>query len=131
MTIVIMVLLTLIGVGMYSSKGISEWKLGRTAGETLRTVATAKRMFLADNPVASVESITEAQIIDYLPNQKTPKPTTLKLALPELKSLTGHVLGFRVNDPDSQKPLVYLIDSGGVHYDPSGSTTDSLWDIGQ
>jgi type II secretory pathway pseudopilin PulG len=50
MTIVILVLLTLVGVGLFSSKKMGEWRLGREAGETLRVVYSAQRMYLADNP---------------------------------------------------------------------------------
>ena len=47
MTIVIMVLLALIGTGLFSYRKMDEWKLGRSASETLRQVYTAQRMFLA------------------------------------------------------------------------------------
>ncbi len=118
MSIVIMVMLSLIGIGMYSSRGISEWKLAREAGETLRTVATAQRMFLADNPTTIVANITAAQILPYIPSQPTTMPT--------VKSLEGATLGILVN----QSPPV-INNGSGVRYDPSGSFTDSLWDVGQ
>lgn len=118
MTIVILVLMTLIGVGMFSSRKIGEWKLGRQAGETLRTVYSAQRMFLADNPTKLVANITAANIIPYLPNNATTMPT--------VKSLTGGSLGILVN----QSPPVINAGSGVV-YDPSGSNTDSLWDVGE
>lgn len=118
MTIVMMVMLGLVGVGMYSSKGLGNWKLGRTAGETLRTVHTAQRMYLADNPTVLVANITAANVISYLPNSATTMPT--------VKSLTGATLTILV---DQSPPVVN--NGSGVRYDPSGSTTDSLWDVGE
>jgi type II secretory pathway pseudopilin PulG len=118
MTIVILVLLTLVSVGMFSSKKMREWRLGREAGETLRSVYSAQRMFLADSPTTRVVDITAANIIPYLPNNVT--------SIPTVKSLTGDTLGILVN----QSPPV--INAGGnVVYDPSGSNTDSLWDVGE
>jgi type II secretory pathway pseudopilin PulG len=118
MTIVIMVLLRLIGVGLYTSKGIDQWTLGREGGETLRSVYTAQRMYLADNPTVLVANITTTNIIPYLPNKVTSMPT--------VKSLTGATLSILVN----QSPPV-INNGSGARYDPSGSTTDSLWDVGQ
>ena len=134
MSIVIMVLLALVSIGLFSSRKMDEWKLARQASETLRSVYSAQRMFLADNPTVSVATITEAQLIDYLPNmaQTTPKPASLKLALPEVKSITGAVLGFRA----TVSPPI-LIDGSGARYDPSGPSTDpktykdGLWDVGE
>ena len=118
MTIVILVLLTLIGIGTFSSGKISEWQLGREAGETLRSVYSAQRMFLADNPTTLVSNITGANLIPYLPNNAT--------AMPTVESLTGSTLSILVN----QSPPVINAGSG-VAYDPSGSSTDSLWDVGE
>lgn len=118
MTIVMLILLTLIGLGTFSSRKIGEWKLAREAGETLRSVYSAQRMFLADNPTTLVADITAAKLIPYLPNNAS--------AMPTVKSLTGATLGILVN----QSPPVINAGSGVV-YDPSGSNTDSLWDVGE
>lgn len=118
MTIVILVLLTLAGIGMFSSRKMGEWKKGRAAGETLREVYSAQRMFLSDNPTKLVNAITSSDIIPYLPNNATSMPT--------VTSLTGASLGILVN----QSPPVINAGSGVV-YDPSGSNTDSLWDVGE
>ena len=75
-------------------------------------------MYLADNPTAAVANITAAQIIPYLPNRAT--------ALPRVTSLTGASLTIRVN---ATPPNVN--DGAGGVYDPSSSTTDSMWDVGQ
>ncbi|QTN31383.1 type II secretion system protein [Akkermansiaceae bacterium] len=118
MTVVIMVLMTLLGTGLYVSKQYGNWQLGRAASEQLRTVYAAQRLYLADNPTATISSITTAQIVPYLPSRATSMPT--------VTSLTGNTLNIRVN----VTPPNINNGSGGV-YDPSGSSTDSLWDVGQ
>jgi type II secretory pathway pseudopilin PulG len=118
MTIVILVLLTLVGVGLFSSKKMGEWRLGREAGETLRTVYSAQRMYLADNPTKLVSEITTSNLIPYLPNNAT--------AMPTVTSLTGSTLSIKV---DVSPPVINA--GSGVAYDPSGSSTDSLWDVGK
>lgn len=118
MSMVILVLLTLISVGLFSSRKLDEWKLGRESSETLRVVYSAQRMYLADNPTASVSSITTTLIIPYLPNKAT--------AMPTVKSLTGASLSILVN---VSPPVINA--GSGVTYDPSGSNKDSLWDVGE
>lgn len=118
LTVVIMVLMALLGTGLFFSKKMTDWKLGREASETLRQVYTAQRMFLSDNPTRMVNSITSTDVISYIPGGATVMPT--------VKSLTGDQLGILVN----VSPPV--INSGsGTAYDPSGSTKDSLWDVGE
>lgn len=118
MTIVLMVLITLTGLGFVSSKKMNEWKLGRAAAETVRSVYTAQRMYLADNPTASVAALTSTQLIPYLPNSSG--------AMPTVKSLTGATLSILVN---VSPPFINA--GSGIRYDPSGSFTDSLWDVGE
>ena len=118
MTVVIMVLLTLLGTGLFVSNQFGNWQLGRAAAEELRSVYAAQRMYLADNPTAVVANITTGQIIPYLPTRATTMPT--------VKSLTGATLSIRVN----VTPPNINNGSGGV-YDPSGNPNDSLWDVGQ
>lgn len=118
MTVVIMVLLSLIGSGLFVSKQYGNWQAGRTASEDLRSVYAAQRMYLADNPTASVGSITAAQIIPYLANRST--------VLPTVKTLEGTTLNIRV----SVSPPNIDNGNGGI-YDPSGSSSDSLWDVGE
>jgi prepilin-type N-terminal cleavage/methylation domain-containing protein len=125
MSMVLMILLALISTGLFASKKMNDWKLGRQASEDLRTVYAAQRMFLADNPTVAVSSITAAQLIPYLPNQAT--------AMPIIKSLTGAALVIVVNDPDPDVHP-YLKDGAGVRYDPSASPPnykDALWDVGE
>jgi type II secretory pathway pseudopilin PulG len=118
MTIVMMVLLALVGTGFFVSNKITEWRLGREASETLRTVYSAQRMYLADNPTIDVSTITSSRIIPYLPNRATTMPT--------VKSLTGTNLAIMVN---VSPPVINA--GGSVIYDPSGNPRDSLWDVGE
>ena len=118
MTVVIMILMALLGTGLFASRQYGNWQMARTASEDLRNVFAAQRMFLADNPTTMVNTITTAQIIPYLASRATTIPT--------VRSLPGATLNIRVN----VSPPNINNGSGGV-YDPSGSTTDSLWDVGQ
>jgi type II secretory pathway pseudopilin PulG len=118
MTIVIMVLLALIKTGLFVSTKMDEWKLGRDGAETLRTVYSAQRMYLADNPTVAVTDITSTVIIPYLPNGAT--------AMPTVKSLVNTQLSILVN---VSPPVINA--GSGVTYDPSGSNKDSLWDVGE
>lgn len=117
-TVVLLLILSLVGIGSFATVKISEWRLGREAGETLRTVYSAQRMFLADRPTTVVSSITAAELIPYLPGNMT--------AIPTVESLEGTQLSIIIN---TIPPVVDA--GGGAIYDPSGSTSDTLWDIGQ
>lgn len=116
-TIVIGILMALIGTGLYASGSIKRWRAGREAAEALRSVYSAQRMFLADNPTAQVSTITAAQIIPYLPNKATTMPT--------VAPLSGAALTIKVN----VSPPVFL--QGSNTYDPSGKPNDNLWDVGE
>lgn len=118
LTVVILVIMTLLGTGLFVSNQYTEWKLGRSASEKLRSVYAAQRMYLADHPTAMVNTITGPQIIPYLANRA--------LVLPTVESLTGANLAIDVD----VSPPVIDDGSGGV-YDPSGATDDSLWDVGR
>jgi type II secretory pathway pseudopilin PulG len=125
MTIVIMVLLALVKLGLSATTMMDKWKLGRAASEDLRSVYSAQRMYLADNPLTPVASLVDAMLIPYLPNRGVVAPATLVAAFQPIKAITGANLGFRI----TQSPPVLV--QGAVVYDPSGSATDSLWDVGQ
>ena len=118
MTIVMMILLTLVGIGFYSANSIKSWRLGRDASEKLRTVHAAQRLCLSDNPTLAVSSLTAALVIPYLSDQST--------SLPTVESLTGATLSIKV---DVFPPIIN--NGSGVAYDPSGSKKDSLWDLGE
>jgi type II secretory pathway pseudopilin PulG len=120
LTLVILVMMTLIGTGLMVSNGSKNAMLAREASETLRTVYTAQRLYLSDNPLVSVSSLGEKEetLILYLPNRAT--------AMPTVKALNGSILKikFTVFPP--------VIDNGtGGSYDPSGNSKDSLWDVGE
>ena len=118
MTIVIMVLLALISVGMYSGNALKSWRLGRAASGSLRSVYTAQKRYLSDNPTVPVTSLTPALLVPYLTNKS--------INMPAVTSLTGSTLNIKVT------VFPPVVDNGsGVAYDPSGSTTDSLWDVGE
>jgi type II secretory pathway pseudopilin PulG len=125
MTIVIMVLLGLVKIGLSASSMMDKWKLGRAASEDLRSVYSAQRMYLADHPTTLVASLTEEMLIPYLPNRGTVAPVSLMAAFRPIKSLEGVILGFNI----TTSPPTYT--KGDGPYDPSGSPTDSLWDVGQ
>jgi type II secretory pathway pseudopilin PulG len=131
-TIVIMVLLALINIGFFASGKMDEWKLGRAASETLRMVYSAQRMYLADNPTTEVKDLTDEMLIPYLPNlgAEAAKKSTLVDALKTattVKPITGGSLSFCITDTTS--PPYFM--QNGIRYDPSGSNTDSLWDVGE
>ncbi|MGJ8643261.1 MAG: type II secretion system protein [Luteolibacter sp.] len=118
MTIVIGVLLTLIGVGLGVSSQYTNWQLGRAASEDLRSVYAAQRLYLSDNPTDLVSDLTNSKLIPYLANRATSMPT--------VKGLDGVTRTIRV---DVSPPVVS--DGGTNVYDPSGTTSDSLWDVGE
>ena len=118
MTLVIMVLLALVSVGLFASSAMDRFKFGRLASESLRSVYTAQRMYLADNPTVSVSTLTSALLIPYLPNNAP--------SIPTVTSLTGATLTIIVN---VSPPVINA--GSGVTYDPSGSNVDSLWDVGE
>jgi type II secretory pathway pseudopilin PulG len=118
MTVVILVLMTLIGTGLFVSRQYGNWQKGRAASEHLRSVYAAQRLFLADNPTTVVDDITAENLIPYLSNRAA--------AIPTVESLTGTTLTIKVN----VNPPVIDDGSGGI-YDPSGSSQDSLWDVGK
>ena len=118
MTIVILVLLTLIGTVSFSTNAINNWQAGKEASETLRSVYVAQRTYLADHPTTAVATLTQADLLPYLPNRPDNFPT--------VEDLDGNDLEIKV---DVSPPVV--INSAGSTYDPSGKSNDSLWDVGE
>jgi type II secretory pathway pseudopilin PulG len=117
MTVVILVLLTLTGAFFVTTGPIDEWKKGKAASTVLRDVEVAQRQFLADHPQRAVETLTNAEVAGYL--QGSPDD------LPTVEDLDGNRLNIQV----TSAPPVAI--SGGGVYDPSGSSEDSLWDVGK
>lgn len=118
MSMVILVLLTLISAGFYASTSYRDWSRAREASETLRGVYVAQRTYLADHPTTPVSSLTPELLLPYLPNGPAAFPTGT--------SLTDTTLTILV----SVSPPI-MTTNGATPYDPSGSTTDSLWDVGE
>lgn len=118
LTVVIFVILSIMGATMYFAGNIGEWNKGKKASAALREVYVAQRSYLADNPRHEVAAIVSRDLIQYLPSGAS--------VLPGVEDLNGNSLSFDV----TKSPPV-LTDLGGLIYDPSGSPTDSLWDVGE
>ena len=118
LTVVIFVILSIMGATMYFAGNIGEWSKGKKAAAALREVFVAQRSYLADNPRQQVASITRNDLIQYLPSGGS--------LLPRVEDLNGNSLSYDV----TKSPPV-LTELSGVVYDPSGSPTDSLWDVGE
>lgn len=112
-TIAVILLLASIatlGIGPYRA-----YQDGRAAGEMLSSVKAAQLMYLADNPSTAVTSLTPAQLTPYMPNGTWP-------TLPKVGTQTPTI------NCTVFPPVAVL---GGATYDPSGSPTDGLWDVGK
>jgi type II secretory pathway pseudopilin PulG len=116
MSLVIALMLGLATIVTYSISGVLDWRLGRDATEKLRAVYIAQRSFLADRPSKTISTFTTAELIPYLPG--TPG------AMPTAKAITGQALILNF----TTMPPFYMV--GTQRYDPSGSQTDGIWDVG-
>lgn len=116
-TVVIVVLITLIGVSVYGVSGYRDWQLSSEATQKLRMVYNAQRTYLSEHPVEAVSSLTPAKIIPYLSDDS--------VALPTVRGLDGVDYNIQIN----VSPPVIGNGAGAV-YDPSGSATDGVWDLG-
>jgi len=117
MSLVIALMLGLATIVTYSISGVLDWRLGRDATEKLRAVYVAQRSFLADRPSKSFSTFTAAELIPYLPGSPG--------AMPTATAITNQALTLNF----TSLPPFYMI--GGQRYDPSGSQTDGIWDVGQ
>jgi len=115
-TLVIGLMLSLAAVITYSVNSMGDWKKGREAAEKLKAVLIAQKSYLADHPTQTTSDLTAAKIIPYLPGRPGALPTATSLEKEEL-TLSITVM-----------PPVFL--RAGEPYDPSGSPTDGLWDVG-
>lgn len=116
LTATLAVMMALASIIVYSASGIGDWKLAREAALELRSVYVAQKSYLADHPTLSITSVTEAQLLPYMPNGPA--------AIPTLEALDGGTLAIDYN------VMPPVAKSGGGVYDPSGSSTDGLWDVG-
>jgi type II secretory pathway pseudopilin PulG len=115
LTVVIAVIIVLVSVASLAAKPYYAFRDGRTAGEMLRAVKAAQLLYLSDNPSTAVTALTQTLLLPYMPNGTWP-------TLPMVGAVTPTI-------NCTQFPPVALL--SGVTYDPSGSTTDGLWDVGQ
>lgn len=115
-TLVIGLMLTLASVVAYSVNSLTGWQRGREASEKLRSVYIAQKSYLADRPSKVVSTFTAAELIPYLPGNPGAMPTQTGASNETLN------LNVQVMPPVFRK--------GSAVYDPSGSATDGLWDIG-
>ena len=117
MSVVIAVILVLAGVASLGVKPYYAYRDGRTAGEMLRAVKAAQLMYLSDNPSALVTSLTSGStgnLVQYMPNGYWPTLPSVNGVVPTINCTVF-------------PPVAVL---SGTTYDPSGSTTDGLWDVG-
>src|SRR5271166_4122419 len=115
MTVVIAVIVVLIGAASLGIQPYYAFRDGRAAGEALRSVKAAQLMYLSDNPSTPITSLTSALLTQYMPQGTWP---TLPLVNGVAPTINCTVF----------PPVAVL---SGTTYDPSGSTTDGLWDVGK
>ncbi|MFC4995464.1 type II secretion system protein [Rubritalea tangerina] len=112
LTIVIGILIllassTTIGFNIYQ-----DWKKGLDAGEQIKAVYQAQKLYLADNPTVTVDSITADNLLEYLPDNMD--------AIPVITGLDGANYEINVN-----------VSPPTIDTDFSGTPDDSLWDAGK
>jgi type II secretory pathway pseudopilin PulG len=115
LSVTIGVIVLLAGIVSISVRPFMAYRDGRAAGETLRAVKAAQLMYLADNPATPVNTLTQAVLLPYMPNGAWP-------TLPKVGTQTPTI------NCTVFPPVAVL---GGGTYDPSGSSTDGLWDVGK
>lgn len=115
MTVVIVVLLIIISISVVSTSFYRDWSLGSRAAHSLRVVYNAQRSFLAENPRMQPSQLTVAAILPYA----SPGTTTA-----DLLTVEGPDGGDLTIDVTIVPPVI------AGFTDPSGSTTDGLWDVG-
>jgi prepilin-type N-terminal cleavage/methylation domain-containing protein len=114
LTVAIAVILVLVGAASLGVKPYYAYRDGRAAGEMLRAVKAAQLMYLSDNPSTAVANLTSALLLPYMPNGTWPTLPTTSTGVPTVNCTVF-------------PPVAVL---SGTTYDPSGSPTDGLWDVG-
>jgi len=115
-TLVIGLMIGLSAIVVFSVSSINSWRRGRDASEKLRSVYLAQKSYLADQPSKNYATFTAAELIPYLPGNPGAMPTQV--------GNSGETLSINLQ----VMPPVYR--NGSSAYDPSGSSTDGLWDVG-
>ena len=116
LSLTLALMLAFASITISSVGGIKNWKLARMAGEEVRAVYLAQKSYLADHPTVKIVDISAADLLPYLPGGRT--------AIPTVQSLEGEALPINIH------VIPPVITAAGGNYDPSGSTSDSLWDAG-
>jgi type II secretory pathway pseudopilin PulG len=114
LSIVMGVLVLLAGLASLAAPPFIAYSQGRQAGEALRAVKAAQLMYLADNPATPITSLTQAMLLPYMPNGAWPTLPTVAGGTPTINC--------------AQFPPVAVL--GGSTYNPTGSTTNGLWNVG-
>jgi len=115
LSVTIGIIVILASIVSLSVQPFMAYRDGRAAGEALRAVKAAQLMYLADHPATPVNTLTQAMLLPYMPNGAWP---TLPKAGSQTPTINCAVF----------PPVAVL---GGTTYDPTGSPTDGLWDVGQ
>lgn len=114
LALVISILVLLAGLASIAVPPFIAYSDGRKAGEALRAVKAAQLMYLADNPAAPVANLTRALLLPYMPNGAWP-------TLPSVNGVTPTI------NCTVFPPVAVL---NGTTYNPTGSTTNGLWNVG-
>ena len=116
-SMVIALILGLTAIAGLSISSVTVWKKGRTASLALEAVYVAQRSYLADHPASTLQGISSATLTTYLPAGWH--------VMPVMTGLDGEalVVGY------GTMPPIFL--NGINRYDPSQSTSDGLWDVGE
>jgi hypothetical protein len=114
LSIVTAAILLLISFGSVCVAPFMDYNKGRKAGEALRAVKAAQLMYLADNPATPVNTLTQNMLQPYMPNGAWPILPNVGTQTPTINCAVF-------------PPVAVL---NGTPYDPSGSPTDGLWDVG-
>lgn len=117
LTVVIVFIGALVGLSVASVNGYKEWEQGIDAGEDLRKVYAAQRLYLSDFPTTNIADLVVEDLIPYLPNGGA--------ALPIVNDLDGNPLNINI----TASPPVFE-NAGGAAYDPTGAN-DGQWDVGR
>ncbi len=116
-SMVLALLLALIAVVGLSTQYIQNWKRAKDGSLALQAIYEAPRAFMADHPTSDIAIVTSAQLVPYLPQGWTVVPPGIGL---DNETLTADF---------HQMPPKWTYGSGV--YDPSASSTDGLWDVGE
>ena len=114
LSITIGVIVILTGIVSLCVSPFLAYQDGRAAGEALRSVKAAQLMYLADHPATNISNLTQGMLLPYMPQG----------SWPTLPKVNGQSPTIQCN----VFPPVAML--GGGTYDPSGSPTDGLWDVG-